>query len=490
MSNAAEQIDLYKMDHRSQYPNKTELVFSNWTPRSSRKEGIDRVVFFGLQYFILDYLIEEWNRTFFDLPAVRVVDDYRRHMKSAGFNLDLKHLKDLHELGHLPLKILALPEGSRVPTGVPMYVVWSTDNRFSWLTNYLESVMSCEIWGPCTTATLAYQYRKTINHYMDISGGDSGFTSWQGHDFSFRGMWGRHAAAASSAGHLLSFTGTDTFPAIPFLEKFYGANCGGELIGGSIPATEHSVMCMGGQANELETLRRLMTEVYPEGPISIVCDTWDYWKIWTEYLPQLKDIIMARKGGPVVIRPDSGDPVKIICGDPAAPEGSPEFKGSFQLAWELFGGTVNDKGFKQLDPHINLIYGDSITLERCDAIMRKLVAAGFVPSLVLGIGSFSYQYNTRDTFGFAMKATAGVVDDKLVEIFKDPATDDGIKKSAKGLLAVYETPDGSFELKQQATWEEVADCAFVEVFCNGEATNFQTLKQIRERLHPTPVAAV
>ena len=240
-------------------------------------------------------------------------------------------------------------------------------------------------------------------------------------------------------------------------------------------------MCMGTKDDEIETFRRLVNELYPTGIVSIVSDTWDYWKVWTEYLPKLRDEIMGRDGT-VTIRPDSGDPVKILVGDPDAPVGSPAYKGSYELAWEVFGGTINDKGFKVLDPHINLIYGDSITLERCEAICAGVAAKGFVPVNVFGIGSFTYQYNTRDTFGFAMKATAGVVNGELREIFKDPATDDGTKRSARGLLAVFATDDGSFALEQRTTWERVRNCAFESVFVDGRLTRDETLADIRARV--------
>ena len=262
---------------------------------------------------------------------------------------------------------------------------------------------------------------------------------------------------------------------------FYGANSDTELVGGSVPATEHSVMCMGTRENEVDTFRRLICELYPKGIVSIVSDTWDYWKVWTDYLPQLREEILQRDGT-VTIRPDSGDPVKILVGDPEAPEGTPAHRGSFELAWDVFGGTVNDKGFKVLDPHINLIYGDSITPERCEAICSGLAKKRFVPVNVFGVGSYTYQYNTRDTFGFAMKATAGVVSGELREIYKDPATDDGTKKSARGLLAVMRAADGSLSLKENASWDDVRSCALEPVFLDGKLVRRETLGVIRERV--------
>ena len=439
------------------------------------------MVFFGLQYFVKEYLIDRWQRDFFDHPKAKVLERYARRMRNAGIDIEVDHIAALHDLGYLPLEIMALPEGSSVPLGVPMFVMWNTKPEFFWITNYLETSLSSIVWGPSTSATIARKYRRILDHWATTTGGDPAFVDWQGHDFSYRGMYGTEAAVLSGAGHLVSFAGTDTVPAIDFVEDFYGANSDNELVGGSVPATEHSVMCMGTKDDEIETFRRLVNELYPTGIVSIVSDTWDYWKVWTEYLPKLRDEIMGRDGT-VTIRPDSGDPVKILVGDPDAPVGSPAYKGSYELAWEVFGGTINEKGFKVLDPHINLIYGDSITLERCEAICAGVAAKGFVPVNVFGIGSFTYQYNTRDTFGFAMKATAGVVNGELREIFKDPATDDGTKRSARGLLAVFATDDGSFALEQRTTWERVRNCAFESVFVDGRLTRDETLADIRARV--------
>jgi nicotinamide phosphoribosyltransferase len=327
-------------------------------------------------------------------------------------------------------------------------------------------------------------------------------------------MAGLESAMMSGAGHLLSFTGTDTIPALLFLEKYYTANVEKELVGGSVSATEHSVMCAGGKDGEFETFERLITEIYPSGIVSIVSDSWDLWRVLTEYLPRLNDVIVARDGK-VVIRPDSGDPVDIICGKPyrdidelsdkyitSGPnlfrfngkfytffdkfnevEG-PEIKGVIELLWDTFGGTINSKGYKQLDPHIGAIYGDSITLERADEICRRLEAKGFASTnIVFGIGSFTYQYNTRDTFGMAMKATWVNVNGESREIFKDPITDDGTKKSAKGLLKVKKNADGKYELHDRVTYEEsIYDTDLELVFQNGKLVKEQSLSEIRNRL--------
>jgi nicotinamide phosphoribosyltransferase len=475
--------DGYKVDHRRQYPDGTTLVYSNWTPRKSRIAAIDEVVFFGLQYFIKKYIIHEFDEQFFKKPKDEVVAKYARRINNyLGENLvGTQHIADLHDLGFIPMVFKALPEGASVPLRVPMFTMYNTKPAFFWLTNYFETLLSAAIWMPCNSATIAKQYRKVLDRFAAATSSIPEFVSWQGHDFSMRGMAGIDAAVTSAAGHLLSFTGTDTIPAIDFFEEYYNANSDTELIGGSVAATEHSVMCMGTNEGEYETFKRLICEVYPKGILSIVSDTWDLWKVLTEYLPRLKDEIVNRPGK-VVIRPDSGDPVDIICGDPNG-DTEVERKGVIELLWDVFGGTTNPKGYKELVPQIGAIYGDSITIERATHICEKLQQKGFASTnVVLGIGSFTYQYNTRDTFGFAMKATYGEVNGEHREIYKDPVTDDGTKKSAKGLIQIVKDSDGRYQLNDQCTWAEEQLGELKEVFRDGQLLIDQSLMQIRKTI--------
>lgn len=508
-------VDGYKVDHRRQYPSNSTLVFSNLTARGSRVDGQENVVLFGLQYFIKRYLIEDWNRNFFERPLDDVLVKYtRRLLAYLGPNqIGDQHIRDLHALGYLPLEIWSLPEGSLVDLRVPMFVVWNTDARFFWLTNAIETILSTTIWGPCTSATTALMYRRILNGWAQKTAPEAmDFVPWQGHDFSFRGHFGLEAATMSGAAHLLSFTGTDTLPAIDFLEEYYNADVEKELVGGSVAATEHSVMCMGGLEDEVGTFKRLISEVYPSGIVSIVSDTWDFYNVINPdggICAQLKDLIMSRDGK-VVIRPDSGDPVKIVTGytedeisvhmngyyyevSTGKELTDLEVKGLIQCLWEIFGGTTSSTGYKMLDSHIGAIYGDSITLDRAEQICKRLSDKGFASTnIVFGIGSFTYQgavtpdaIVTRDTYGFAVKSTYGEVEinGEIVgkEIFKDPKTDNGLKKSAKGLTAVYKTENG-FALKDQATWDEVRNCAFRPVFIDGDMVNEETLGEIRARL--------
>jgi nicotinamide phosphoribosyltransferase len=473
--------DGYKVDHRRQYPDGTTLVYSNWTPRKSRIEGIDKVVFFGLQYFIKKYIMHDFKNDFFNQPKEEVVKRYARRINNyLGENLvGTKHIEDLHDLGYIPMVFKALPEGCSVPARVPMFTMYNTLPEFFWLTNYFETLLSAVIWMPCNSATIAKKYREVLDRYALETSSVPEFVDWQGHDFSMRGMAGIEAAVTSSAGHMLSFTGTDTIPAIDFLEEYYNADSDKELIGGSVAATEHSVMCMGTTTGEFETFKRLILEVYPKGVVSIVSDTWDLWKVLTDYLPRLKKEIIAREGK-VVVRPDSGNPVDIICGNPAG-KTIEEKKGVIELLWDAFGGSTNSKGYKELVPQIGAIYGDSITIDRATQICERLKQKGFASTnVVVGIGSYTYQYNTRDTFGFAMKATYGEVNGEGREIFKDPITDDGTKKSAKGLMKIV-LEKGEYKLIDQVSWAEEKTGELKEIFRDGVLLVDESLSEIRKR---------
>ena len=484
--------DGYKTSHRKQYSPHTEVVYSTWTPRKSRMEGVNKVVVFGIQYFIKDYLIDSFNETFFNRPKNEVINEFKRIMRNYTGDDDASHWEALYDLGYLPLRIDALPEGTLCPIRVPMFTIQNTKPEFYWLTNFIETIMSTEVWKPMTSATIALQYRKILDKWAEKTCDDNLHVDFQGHDFSMRGMAGLDAACSSGAGHLLSFKGTDTIPAILWLEKYYNANCETDIVGTSIPATEHSVaetniielqdilekdrpnlseiislgdfpildeewmMSNTRKSAELLYLNRLIN-VYPSGTFSYVADTYNLWEVLTDILPLLKDQIMSRDGK-VVIRPDSGDPCDIICGlntkevilkqteditlkqvdYSSYPYTEQQDKGVIELLWDIFGGTINSKGYKVLDPHIGCIYGDAITLERAEEICKRLEAKGFASSnIVFGIGSYTYNMNTRDTFGFALKTTYGVVNGKELMLYKDPITDSGEKKSQKGMVSVF-----------------------------------------------------
>jgi nicotinamide phosphoribosyltransferase len=486
MFNAITLIDGYKADHRRQYPEGTEYVYSNWTPRGSRIDGIDHVVNFGLQYFLQEYLMNQFNDSFFLRDEDAVCRAYERRMETyLGPNgIGSDHIRALHRLGYLPLEFKSLPEGALVPLRVPMFTVENTHPDFFWLVNYIETLMSNVLWMPMTSATIAKRMRGLLEEYAAKTGSPAQFVDWQGHDFSMRGMAGVESAVLSGMGHLTQFTGTDTIPAVEAVENYYDENADNYLIGGSVAATEHSVMCAGGEDDEQETYERLI-DLYPSGILSVVSDTWDLWKVITETLPALKDKIMARDGK-LVIRPDSGDPADILCGIKGSyrsPEDrTPEEKGVVELLWEIFGGTETETGHKLLDSHIGVIYGDSINYERAKDILERLDAKGFASAnVVFGMGSFGYQYQTRDTFGFAMKATNVTINGVEKPIFKNPKTDNGLKKSLRGRIAVLKnTETGDYYAVDNASEWALQKSELTTVWKDGSFLSVTPFREVRE----------
>jgi len=482
--------DGYKTSHNSMYPEGTTLVYSNFTPRSNKyaPKGCDQVVSFG-QQLIMKQIHESFQRDFFDRPMDEVCNEIKEELSLyLNTDYDVTHFKELHKLGYLPINVKALPEGSLVPIKVPVLTIYNTHPEFYWLTNYLETLISNLLWKPITSATIAFQYKRVLTEWAEKTNPEAvDFVQWQGHDFSMRGMDSIDAVVSSGLGHLTSFLGTDSLPTIHGARKYYGAK---GFVAGSVPATEHSVMCAGGKEDEIETFRRLL-KTYPTGILSVVSDTWDLWKVCTEHIVTLKEEIMNRDGK-LVIRPDSGDPVDILCGMDEFPQFktseerkvlTSEEKGVIELLWDVFGGTVNEQGYKVLDPHIGAIYGDSITIDRANEICKRLESKGFASTnVVLGVGSFTYQYNTRDTFGFAMKATYVEVNGVGREIFKDPITDDGTKKSATGLLCVTLTEEKEIYLVDKVNWETENSGLLELIYEDGNFYNETTLEEIRGRV--------
>jgi len=472
------------------YPDGLEHVESNYTNRKSRVDGINHVVQFGLQAWLSD-LTESFER-FFAADKATVVQEYKDAVStfvSPGFTLD--HIEDLHDLGYLPIQFSAAPEGSLVPIGVPSILIKSTHKKFAWLVNYLESDLSAGYWHTSTSATLSWNIRRVFDKAAKETGGAAEAVDWQAHDFSYRGQVNKEAAMSSGAAHLLSFTGSDVVPAVQWVNHYYPGDNG--PIAASVPATEHSVMCAGGEEGEKETVLRLMRE-FPTGILSIVVDTWDYFHFITETLREIKDEVLARDGK-LVVRPDSGDPADIICGKYGAelipltdryPGVIAEDKGSIEILWDIFGGTVNEAGFKELDSHIGLIYGDGMYEGRIKDINARLKAKGFASIVwVSGLGSWFFQGTTRDSFGSAVKATYVEINGVGHNIQKNPKTDDGTKKSATGRLAVLHEANGNLYQVQDASDDQIAQSVLQPVWENGKFLKTFSFAEAREQLKRT-----
>lgn len=503
-----------------------------------------RVMFAGLQGFIKWFLIDMFNNNFFNLPKEEAVADYREVCDSSIGMVETWGFEALHDLGYLPLEIRALPEGTLSPVQVPMFTIQNTHPDFYWLPNFLESVISAETWKTITTATTFWQYRKLSEKWAAETCDNNDHVAFQNHCFAYRGEAGTHDAAQSEFGQLINSMGTDTIPAILYARRYY--NMKGKFVAGSIPASEHSVATtnigfivgrLQGEHPELtldearflaevEFMKRYITEIFPKGFVSYVADSYDFWAIITKAAAILKQEIMARDGR-VVFRPDSGVPEHIIAGyytdggdyasfeeayDANAEAGYElvqvlgkfyrvkqssgfdvidetdevpyhEAVGAVQCLWDIFGGEVNSKGYKVLDSHIGLIYGDSITVVRAKDIFERLKDKGFASSnIVYGVGSFTTQYTTRDSLGMAVKATGAVIDGQQIMVVKEPKTDLS-KKSAKGFLKVVRNMFGQLELIDNCQLEEVQskDNELRRVFYNGKLIVDEDLTTIRER---------
>lgn len=475
-------IDFYKATHDMQLPKGIDKSVSYFTPRMSRVDIWNDVVMFGIQGFCKNYLIEYFNDNFFNLPYKKAVGEYERILNaslgSGAFCSD--KIKKLHELGYLPIEIISLPEGTLVPMHVPMFGITNTHKDFAWLPQALESLISAEVWHPMISATVGNTYRNIVNKYYDISVDNNIAKSRALGDFSFRGQECLQSAIKSSAGWALSFLNSATVPAIPYIEKVYNCDCTKDDILYGAVSTEHSIMCSNYavDGDEITLLRKLLTEIYPNTSFSAVLDSYDYWNVVENILPQLKSEIMNHNGT-LLIRGDSGDCVEIVT------------RTVFKL-WDMFGGTINSKGYKVLDSHVRAIYGDSITIQRCEEIYKILIDNGFAcNNVVLGVGSFSMQcieeYGelkpfTRDTFSSCIKATYCEINGMSTLIFKNPK-DGGFKKSQKGCCRVYSKND-TLCFEDGLTWKESHNNNLLQtIFKDGEMIKEQTLNDVRTILN-------
>lgn len=434
--------DTYKHTHCRMYPSNMTKLVSYLTPRKAMSEQYDKMVFAGLQPFIKKYLIGIFYDNFFNLPWKEVESAYVEYMnvQLGEGNYDLDRIKALHELGYLPIEIRALPEGTVVNMGVPVVEMTNTHPDFAWVVQWIECILQAEVWSSCAYATVGYEYFKVAKYWYDktVCGVRPEMAMA---DFGMRGMSCLEDSIKASAGWLMSFDKTSTIPALHYLDENYLADCAKNHIGIGAVSTEHSVMGANYalDGDEITFVKRLLTDLYPNTSFSMVSDTYDYWNMVENILPACKNEIMAHNGK-LLVRPDSGDMVEITIK-------------TIESLWKNFGGTINEKGYKVLDPHIGLIYGDGCTILRVKQIYKKLAEMGFAANnVIFGVGAFCFHglfddngkfwALTRDMWGMAMKATYGVFGDTKLFIYKDPKTDSGLKKSHKGCCRVWHDEHG------------------------------------------------
>lgn len=444
--------DSYKVSHYLQYPKGTSNVYSYFESRGGK---FKEVVFFGLQYYLKEYLCGEVVTR----DRINQAESYfsKHFPESFIFNKEGWEyiLKEWN--GRLPIKIKAQPEGMVVENRNVMMTIENTDPNCYWLTNYLETLL-VQVWYGCTVATQSREMKKIILKYLEKTGDpeDIGFKL---HDFGFRGVSSVETAGVGGAAHLINFLGTDTFAGVIVANEYYNE----EMAGFSIPAAEHSTITSWGRESEVDAYRNML-ESYPKGLVAVVSDSYDIFnacaRIWGGVL---KDQVLERDGT-LVIRPDSGDPPSIVIF-------------VLDILEQHFGKIVNDKGYKVLDPHVRIIQGDGIDFEMLEAILGLMEKRQWsADNIAFGSGGGLLQKLNRDTLKFAFKCSSCTVDGKERDVYKDPVTDQG-KWSKLGRLKLVRD-DGGFKTISE---KESGDDLLQEVFLNGELFVNHNFSEIRKR---------
>lgn len=445
--------DSYKVSHYQQYPKGTSQIYSYFESRGGKFE---EVTFFGLQFLLKEYLAGEVvSQAKIDRAAKLFTAHFgnEKLFNKAGW----EYILHQHQ-GRLPIRIKAVPEGKVIPVHNVMMTVENTDPNCFWLTNFLETLL-LQLWYPCTVATISREVRKLILQYLSATG-DPSTIDFKLHDFGFRGVSSVDSAGIGGASHLINFMGTDTVAALTFIQEYYGNQ--DDIFGFSIPAAEHSTITSWGQSQEVAAYQNML-EQYPEGLVAVVSDSYDIYnaceKLWGEVL---KNQILGRKGT-LVVRPDSGEPKDVVLK-------------VAEILGEKIGFTVNEKGYKVLNPNIRIIQGDGVNYESIGDILENLKNHGWSADIVaFGMGGALLQKVNRDTQKFAFKCSSATVNGEDRVVFKDPITDHG-KISKKGRLKlVYEN-----QKYQTRNLEESGDDLLETIFENGEILQEITFSQVKE----------
>ena len=404
--------DSYKVSMFKQYPAGTTGVYSYIESRGGR---YDRTVFFGLQAFIKEYLLEPISQADIDI-ADEILTAHGEPFNRAGW----QYILDKHN-GFLPVVIRAVPEGTVVPTKHVLATIENTDPECFWLTTWLETALLRAIWYPTTVATQSRAIKELILDYLEKTG-DPTTIDFKLHDFGARGVSSMESSGIGGAAHLVNFMGTDTITGVLYAREYYNAG----IAGFSIPAAEHSTITSWGREGEVNAYRNMLNQFAKPGSIvAIVSDSYDVFnaasKLWGEELRQQ----VIESGATVVIRPDSGDPVTVN-------------RQLIEILGEKFGYTTNAKGFKVLN-NVRLIQGDGVNELTIRSILGGFMAMGWsADNIAFGMGGALLQQVDRDTQKFAMKCSSVQVNGEWVDVMKDPITDSG-KKSKAGRVTLWKS---------------------------------------------------
>jgi len=459
--------DAYKYAHHKLYYPGTTHIYSYL---ESRGGMFDETVFFGLQYFLKEYLQgKAFTQQDLDEAEGFLLQVFGRN--DVFDKSKFQYILDKYD-GRLPVRIKAVPEGAEVPTRNVLMTIENTDPECFWLTNFLETLLM-QVWYPSTVATLSHQVKKVVTQYYaeTATEGAEGGIDFVLNDFGFRGVSSVESAKLGGAAHLLSFDGSDNLAGSGMAINYYNAQ---KVYGVSIPATEHSIVTLLGKEGELEIFRHVL-RTFPEGIIACVSDSYNIFRACEDYWgKELKEEIMNRKGT-LVIRPDSGDPVMTLLK-------------IFEILFQQFGYTVNSKGYKVLPRQLRVIQGDGVNYESIKDIYNALKGNGIsAENLVLGMGGALLQKVDRDTQRYALKCSYAVVNGKEVNVEKNPTEMDAsgnitesFKKSKAGRLKLIKV-DGKYQTVNQND-DDIAD-ELITVFENGEPLNEINFEQARTNLN-------
>ena len=442
--------DSYKVSMWKQYPVGTTGVYSYIESRGGK---YDQTVFFGLQAFIKEYLLDPITQADIDV-ADEILTAHGEPFNREGW----QYILDTHG-GYLPVVIRAVPEGTVVPVSNVLATIENTDPQCFWLTTWLETALLRAIWYPTTVATQSWTIKQVITDYLEKTG-DPTAIDFKLHDFGARGVSSMESAGIGGAAHLVNFMGTDTISGILFAREYYNAG----IAGFSIPAAEHSTITSWGRDNEVEAYRNMLKQFGREGSIlAVVSDSYDVFnaasKLWGE---ELKEQVIA-SGATLVIRPDSGDPVDVN-------------RKLVTILGEKFGYTTNAKGFKVLN-NVRLIQGDGINELTVRSILGAFMADGWsADNIAFGMGGALLQGIDRDTQRFAMKCSSAQINGVWVDVQKDPITDSG-KKSKAGRVTLWQSGgEVSSGIKPPTGWTDKGYGGWTEAL----QTVFRDGKIIRE----------
>lgn len=446
--------DSYKASHFLQYPAHTEFMSSYVESRGGLYE---HTLFFGLQYFLKAYLEKPITKANID-EAEAILTAHGLVFHRAGWEYILKKHNGL-----MPIQIEAVEEGTLVPKREVMVQVQNTDKQCFWLVNYLETAILRAIWYPSTVATVSYHIKQIIKRYLEETADNLDGLLFKLHDFGARGASSFESASLGGLAHLVNFMGTDTSSSLLLAQKYYNE----PMAGFSIPAAEHSTITSWGKENELKAYENMLDQFSGKGKlVAIVSDSYNLWHaletLWGETLKER----VINNGGTIVIRPDSGNPVEVVCQ-------------SLEILMEKFGFTLNSKGYKVLPSYLRLIQGDGISAKSIQEILEAMKSKKLsADNVAFGMGAELLQKVNRDTLKFAMKASAVKINGKWQDVYKDPITDQG-KRSKKGRFALVKTND---RLKTIEINELSEERNYLEkIFQNGKLLKEMSISNIRQK---------